>query len=213
MIHHGSIAIPRTLSDLAHPERTALLVYDMQVGICSQLKDGPRLIALAAEMIAAARSAGIRIVYTRHLSLPTRWMGATQMRTALAWQSTDDPEAVRPWFLRDSEAIAIVPELAPTSDDAVFDKVAMSAFEGTPLGFALRDCGLTGLAILGIAMEIGIEPTARQATDLGFVPILITDAIGHGNAEAAEQSLSVLRHAGEAILTDAAAFEAALGEH
>jgi len=51
--------------------------------------------------------------------------------------------------------------------EAIFDKLAMSAFEGTPLNFAMRDCGISAIAIAGIATEIGIEPTARHAADLG----------------------------------------------
>ncbi|WP_163434777.1 isochorismatase family protein, partial [Escherichia coli] len=68
-------------------------------------------------------------------------------------------------------AFALVPELAPDADEIVFDKLAMSAFEGTPLTFALRDRGIAALAIAGIATEIGIEPTVRHAADLGIVPI------------------------------------------
>ena len=56
----------------------------------------------------------------------------------------------------------------------------MSAFSGTSLDFALRDCGIVNLVIVGIALEIGIEPTVRSATDLGFVPVILTDACGGG---------------------------------
>jgi nicotinamidase-related amidase len=61
----------------------------------------------------------------------------------------------------------------------------MSAFEGTPLAFALPDCGITSVAIAGIAMEIGIEPTARHAADLGIIPVVIEDACGAAHADAA----------------------------
>jgi biuret amidohydrolase len=59
----------------------------------------------------------------------------------------------------------------------------MSAFEATPLAIALRDCGLNTFAIVGVALEIGIEPTVRQGADLGFIPI-VADACGSGDAEA-----------------------------
>ena len=39
---HGS-AMPTTLKDAFDPQRMALLVYDMQVGICSQVKTAGRL--------------------------------------------------------------------------------------------------------------------------------------------------------------------------
>ena len=86
----------------------------------------------------------------------------------------------------------------------------MSAFEGTPLELAMRDAGLSALAICGIAMEIGIEPTCRHAADLGIVPILIEDACGYGDAEAAKRSIDGLRFMGDTILTNTQEFLSAV---
>jgi len=87
----------------------------------------------------------------------------------------------------------------------------MSAFEGTPLEIALRDCGVRALAIVGIATEVGIEPTARHAADLGIIPVIVREACGTGNAEAAERSIANLAYAGDAIMTDIAALRRLLG--
>jgi biuret amidohydrolase len=82
------------------------------------------------------------------------------------------------------------------------DKLTMSAFEGTWLDFALRDCGINAFVIVGVATEIGIEPTARQAADLGYIPVLVADACGAGNEDAAKRSIESLKFAGDAVLTD-----------
>jgi len=124
----------------------------------------------------------------------------------MAWQRVDDPGEVQPWFLRDSPGFAIMPAVTPRSSEAIFDKITMSAFEGTPLNLALRDCGLTAIAIAGIAMEIGIEPTARHAADLGLIPVIIADACGAGHPDAAKRSLDSLAFAGDALITDVATF-------
>jgi nicotinamidase-related amidase len=204
------IAVPQTLDDVCDRSKLALLVYDMQVGIVRQLKNGEAVTAQVARVLEAARDAQVRVFFTRHLSLPKELMGAFQYRMTMAWQRVDDPAKVEPWFLRDSPGFAIVPELAPRPSEAIFDKLAMSAFEGTPLGFALRDCGITAVAIVGIAMEIGIEPTARHAADLGIIPVVVEDACGAGHTDAAQRSCESLRFAGDAIMTDTAAFCAAL---
>jgi nicotinamidase-related amidase len=70
----------------------ALLVYDMQVGICGQIRDGARIVERCAAALAAARRCGMRVVFTRHLSCPKNWMGTTQLRTAMTWQRTSDLE-------------------------------------------------------------------------------------------------------------------------
>jgi nicotinamidase-related amidase len=144
----------------------------MQVGICSQIKSGSEIVTRISRLLAVARATGMRVAFTRHLSLPKAWMGATQFRMAMAWQQKDEPDAVAPWFLRDAPGFQIVSELSPMPDEAVFDKITMSAFEGTPLTLALRDCGILSVAIVGIATEIGIEPTARHAADLCFIPVV-----------------------------------------
>lgn len=211
MRHSQDLAIPQTLDDVAGRDRMALLVYDMQVGICGQLPSGPAVTAKVKQVLAAARAARLRVAFTRHLSTPKAWMGVFQHRMAMTWQRTDDPEAVKPWFVRDTPGFAIVDDLAPNADEVVFDKLAMSAFEGTPLAFALRDCGLVAMAVCGIALEIGIEPTLRHAADLGIVPVLIADACGAGNEEAGRRSLEALKFAGDAIITDTAEFCRAIG--
>ena len=82
----------------------------------------------------------------------------------MAWQKVDRPELVKPWFLRDSPGFALAPELLPTENEAIFDKLAMSAFEGTPLGSLARLRRPVG-RVVGIALEIGIEPRcATQRT-------------------------------------------------
>jgi nicotinamidase-related amidase len=86
--------------------------------------------------------------------------------------------------------------------EGVFDKLTMSAFESTWLDFALRDCGINALIIVGVATEIGIEPTARHGADVGYIPVIVTDACGAGNEEAAERSIESLKFAGDALITD-----------
>jgi biuret amidohydrolase len=92
--------------------------------------------------------------------------------------------------------------LQPRATEGILDKITMSAFEGTYLGIALRDCSIRSFIIAGIALEIGIDPTCRQGSDLGFWPILVQDACSFGNEEAANHSLVSLKHMGDTIITD-----------
>ena len=51
-------------------------------------------------------------------------------------------------------------------------------------------------------MEIGIEPTARHGADLGYIPVIVTDACAVGNEQAAKRSIESLKFAGDALITD-----------
>jgi biuret amidohydrolase len=205
------LTIRQTLEDVCDPASLALVVYDMQVGIVSQIANGPQITERVVQVLEAARKAGIRVFFTRHMSLPKELMGAFQFRTAMAWQRVKSPEEVKPWFLRDAPGFHLVPEMNPQPSEAIFDKIAMSAFEGTPLDIALRDCGISAFAIAGIAMEIGIEPTARHGADLGYIPVVIKDACGFGHRDAAERSIASLEFAGDTLLTSVDTICAQLG--
>lgn len=54
---------------------------------------------------------------------------------------------------------------------------------------------------LGVATEMGIEPTIRHAADLGYIPVMVTDACGAGNEEAGQRAVSSLRFMGDAFFT------------
>ncbi len=211
MEHAFGLDIPRTLDEVCDPQRLALLVYDMQVGVVGQLPDGAEITRRVAAVLQTARDAGIRIFFTRHMWLPLEVAGVAQLRTAMAWQRVDHVADLKPGLQRDSPGFQIVPELVPLASEAVFDKITMSAFEGTPLDIALRDCGIVAFAIVGVALEIGIEPTVRHATDLGYIPVVVTDACGSRDHAAAARSLTTLAFAGGSLQTDSATLATTLG--
>jgi biuret amidohydrolase len=200
------LRIPQSLQDVCDPTRLALIVYDMQLGIVKQIKNGQQITDKVLQVLQAARKAGVRVFFTRHMSLPKELMGVSQYRTAMAWQRVKSADEVKPLFLRDAPGFHLIPEMNPLPSEAIFDKIAMSAFEGTPLDIALRDCGINAFAIAGIAMEIGIEPTVRHGADLGYIPVVIKDACGFGHEDAAVRSIVSLEFAGDALLTDADKF-------
>lgn len=196
--------IPQTLEEVCDPQRMALLVYDMQVGIFSQLpkQKGDGITAQVVKVLQAARAAGVRVFFCRHMSLPVEVAGVFQLRMAMTWQRVNKVSEVKPWFLRDAPGFQLIPEVSPLPSEVIFDKITMSAFEGTLLNIALRDCGINTFAIVGVATEVGIEPTVRHAADLGYIPVIVTDACGAGNESAAQRSLASLEFAQDALMTD-----------
>ena len=200
------LQIPHTLEEVCDPRRLALIVYDMQIGVLRQIKDADAIAQRVVEVLDAARSAGVRVVFLRHLSMPKELMGVFQLRMAMAWQRVDSVAAVNPWFLRDSPGFDLIPELVPNATEAIFDKITMSAFEGTPVDIVLRDCGVNAFAIVGVATEVGIEPTVRHGADLGYIPVVVTDACGAGDQEAGRRSIAGMKYTGDALFTDAANF-------
>jgi nicotinamidase-related amidase len=196
---HG-IELPQSLPEIVARPRFALLVYDMQVGVLGQIGDAERVVANVRRTIEAARAARTPVVYVRHVTLPVELMGVAQLRMAKAWQRRDRAADAVSLFPPGADHSRIAPEVAPTESEAVFDKITMSAFAGTPLDIVLRDRGVVAVGLVGVALEVGIEPTARHAADLGYIPVLVEDACGWGNEAAARRSVEALRFAGDTVV-------------
>jgi nicotinamidase-related amidase len=205
MEHAFGLDIPSTLEEVCDPRQTALLVYDMQVGILSQLADAATIKARVLDVLSAAREAKIRTIFLRYMTLPPEMEGVVQLRTAMAWQRADRVSQLKSPFLRDSRAFELIPEVVPLKSEVVFDRISMSAFVGTPVDTVLRDCGVKSFAIVGAALEVGIEPTVHHAMDLGYVPVVVTDACGSGNQAARERSLASLAWFGGSFQTNSGA--------
>jgi biuret amidohydrolase len=165
-----------SLEDVADRSQLALVVYDMQAGIAGRLPGVTPVLDNVVRVLAAARQAQLRVFFMRHTSLPVEVAGAGQLRAGRTLQRTASYADVTAAFLPGSPAHEIVPELAPLASEGVLDKLGMSAFASSALDFALRDCGLRAVAIVGAVLELGIAPTVRHAIDLGYLPVVIGDA-------------------------------------
>jgi biuret amidohydrolase len=212
MDRFNGLEIPESLADALRPSTLALLVYDMQVGALGQIADGDRVLANVLRVLAAAREQRVRTLFVRHYSMPTELAGVYQLRQRKVWQRKAHASETGPIVDRGTPGFALAPELEPRASEAVIDKITMSAFEGTPLDIVLRDCGVRTYLIVGVALEVGIEPTVRHSADLGYVPVVVRDACGSGDPAAGERALESLRFAGDAIVADTEDVVATLAE-
>jgi biuret amidohydrolase len=194
--------IPESLAEALDPSRLALVVYDMQVGVLGQISDGGRVLANVLRVLESARERRVRTIFLRHYMLPPELAGVSQLRQAKTWQHAARAADTTPLIPHGSPGFQLAPELEPRPNEAVLDKITMSAFEGTPLDLILRDCGVAAYMIAGVALEVGIEPTVRHSTDLGYIPIVVHDACGSGDSAAGARSLESLAFTGDAILAN-----------
>lgn len=200
--------IPMSIKDVCHPQKMALLVYDMQVGVAQQLPGAIEFIQQVKQVVEVARSHRMRILFSRHTTLPKEIAGVSQLKGAMALQRVSTVAEVQPNFLPDSVAHAIVPDLAPLPSEVAFDKLTMSAFVGSYLDLALRDARIDAIAVVGAVLEFGIEPTVRNAADLGYSTVLISDACYSFSEQNKMRALSNLQAA--SLITDSSTFKTTL---
>lgn len=178
------------------PDRTALLVIDMQNGFCSPEGSFAGLgldvsmtggaIAGCVALVDAARAASVPVVFTRYVYRADYRDGGVLVRDLLPAMAEVKSLAAGSW---DAD---IVPELTPEPTDFVLDKNRYSAFYGTGLEPVLTSLGVRELVICGVTTNMCVETTARDASQRDYRVVVVSDATGELDAARHEMALATL---------------------
>ncbi|MGY1694708.1 MULTISPECIES: isochorismatase family protein [unclassified Geodermatophilus] len=193
--------------ELAGPDRTALLVIDVQNGFCHP--DGSfaglgldvsmctAAIAGCRRLVDAAHAAGVPVVYTRYVYRADYKDGGVLVQEVLPALADVKSLAAGTW---DAE---LVDELVPTGDDFVLDKNRYSAFYGTGLEPVLTSLGVRTLVVAGVTTNMCVETTARDASQRDYRVFVVSDATGELDAARHEMALATLGFGfGAVVATD-----------
>jgi nicotinamidase-related amidase len=104
----------------------------------------------------------------------------------------------------------IVPQLSPRAGDVVVTHKRVSGFTDSDLDEQLRTRGIETVLFAGVATNASVEGTARQASDLGYRTVIISDACSAADQRAHDASLNSLGLLAE-IITSAEAVGAISG--
>jgi maleamate amidohydrolase len=80
-------------------------------------------------------------------------------------------------------------ELTPSADDFVVTKHYASAFFGTSLSSTLRTIEIDTLVIAGVSTSGCVRASALDAMQNGFVPFVVSDAVGDRDPKVHESNL------------------------
>lgn len=172
-------------------DRTALVVVDMQNAFAStggmldlagiDVAPAREAVANARLVCEAARSAGLAVIY---LTIGYPADGSTaggpespNPRKELALcLMRERPELRGKLLTFGTWDFQIVDELAPEPTDIVIVKSRYSGFHGTNLDSVLRGRGIRNLLMVGIASNVCVESTVRDAYFNEYWPVMIADA-------------------------------------
>lgn len=145
-------------------QKTALVIIDLQKGIV-KVPGGQEVLEKAVELVDLFRQKDGFISFVK--------VDFLDGKDALK-PSTDQPARV---MERPADWAELAPELEVRSDDYIVTKRQWGAFFGTDLDLQLRRRGIDTIVLCGIATNIGVESTAREAFQHGYQQIFITDAM------------------------------------
>ncbi|HVO84237.1 MAG TPA: hydrolase [Syntrophobacteria bacterium] len=160
------------------PKTSALVLIDLQKGITARTT--------------APRSSDVVVKNAARIAERFRTLAATVVLVHVAY-SPDlrdmlFPEADAPFRTKDSPPLPkdwaeFVAEIGPRQGDLIVTKRQWGAFYGTDLDLQLRRRGIGTIVLGGIATNMGVESTARDAFERGYELIFVEDAMSSMTAE------------------------------
>lgn len=189
---HRTVVLPATPEPIELPvELTALIVVDMQNGYASvggyrdlAGKDvGPAaaVVEKTREVLSAARSAGLTVVYLQNGWDPAlmnaggsgspNWHKSNPLKLM-----RERPELRGRILTHGSWDHDFVQGLEPQEGDFIVPKGRYSGFSGTDLDGILRSRGVRHLLFVGIASNVCVESTLRDAYHREYFCVFVRDA-------------------------------------
>lgn len=170
-------------------KKTVLVLIDLQQGIIKTGKAHPvkDIISKAASLAEAFRRAGLPVVIVNVNPAGAAW---TKRRVEI---STLPQNAIVQTLTKIAMPITgftdIVPELNTQQNDIFITKRTWNAFFNTPLREELNKREVTGIVLAGVSTSIGVEGTARAASELGYNISFAIDAMTDTKLEAHQNSI------------------------
>jgi ureidoacrylate peracid hydrolase len=180
------------------PKQTAVIVVDMQNAFCSKggmfdlagydISRSAEIIAVHQRLLPVCRAAGVQVIYLA-ISFKPDLSDAGEPHTpayhkelALRMMRAR-PELAGTLLIDGTWDAAIIDELAPQPGDRVIRKTRYSGFVHTELEQELHADGIRHLLFTGVATNVCVESTARDAHFADFWPIMVEDAMSHSGPD------------------------------
>ena len=179
--HEGQL---NGLDEILDPAHTALVVVDMQNDFCAEngyihnaqsvdMSANKPLAARIGKMVEAAREIGVMVVWIKaiydHDLLP-----APMLTKMLAKGKGAVCCASGSWG-------ADFYEIGPIEGEQVVEKRCYSAFHNTQMDDILRRRGIKSLVMTGVATNVCVESTLREAFFHGYYIVMPPDCVGSAN--------------------------------
>lgn len=169
---------------------SAVIVVDMQNAYASKggyldlagfdLKGVEETTANVAALVSAARTAGMLVVFLQNGWDPAYKeaggpLAANRHKSNALRLMRERPELDGTLLAKGGWDYDLVDALTPADQDIVVPKSRYSGFVGTPLDSILRSRGIRHLFVVGVATNVCVETTIRDAFGLEYFSVMVTD--------------------------------------
>jgi len=188
----GDLTIFDSLGEIVDPKHTALVLWDCQNALVSNIFNREEYLASLRRLLGTARDREIPVVYTKITPLAAGYQSAWNLYLSMKRYDVDDPAKLPVFMKPGSPEAEISPELAPRDGEIVLNKHSASIFFGTNFEQLMRFRGVRTILFAGISTEFGVEHSAREASIRGFYTIVVSDCVSSGDKARHEMALKIL---------------------
>jgi nicotinamidase-related amidase len=186
---------------------TALVIIDMQRDFLepggfgetlgNDVSQLARAIAPCADVLRAARNAGVLVVHTREGHLPDLSDAPpAKIERGAPSKRIGDPGPMGRILIRGEAGHDIIAALYPLDDEIVIDKPGKGAFYATEFGDILQNYGIENLLVCGVTTEVCVNTTVREANDRGYRCVVLADCCASYFPEFHEMGLRMIKAQG-----------------
>lgn len=151
-----------------------------------------RVIPKIQELVTRCRNAGIPVFYTQAVRESSGIDLLTRTHKIVP-KAREDRIMKKPICVRGTWDAEIVDDIKPLSEDHIVIKRRDSAFHDTEIEVWLRSLGVDTLIFCGIDTSICVEASLREAFNIGYDVVLISDATASSNHKHYESTLENVR--------------------
>jgi nicotinamidase-related amidase len=182
------VTIYEDLKEIVDPKHSCLIIWDVQTGLVDRVPDKEELIGSLKSLTKSLRGK-MPVVYTLITPIPKQFQSSWYLYTMMRRFNVKEVNELPNFMAPGSKEREIPKALQPEDGDIILDKPTGSIFVGTNFEYMMRGRGITTLIFTGIATEFGIESSARDASNRGFYPVVVSDCVSSWDKDAHERSL------------------------
>ena len=191
MIKAYETVVYEDLSEIIDPRHSCLVVWDVQSALVSRIFNQQEFIENVKGLVEKLR-AKMPVFYTLITPPPREFQSSWYFYAMMRRFNVKDASKLPNFMPPGSKESEIPDAIKPVEGDVLLHKPTASIFLGTNFESLVRNRGITTLIFTGIATEFGIESSARDASNRGFYPVVISDCVSSMDQEAHERSLKNL---------------------
>jgi len=177
---------PRTTAILGVHWQVDVVKREGALGIFADVIEESGVVDRTVKLIEAGRRAGMLVAFINVVYRP----GYTDLiRNNALFNSVPVVKA----SIRGTPGAAVIPEMTPTDKDFIIEHTRLGSFYGTDLESILRKHDIKTVIVTGIATNVAVEQTVREAIQIGYDTVLLEDCCCTSNATYHDASLLTMR--------------------